>query len=201
MIEISDDETQGAGQAGAGTEPVDHAHGLVADPAERVATLEGELAESRDRLLRALAEVENVRRRGQRERDDLERYAISRFAADLLSVADNLRRALDSVPAQAKDGNEFLSKLVDGVQATERELQNVFEKRGIKRIEAMDRPFDPNLHEVLFEMDAPGKAAGTIVQVLEPGYTIAERLLRPARVAVAKAAPATPGGPRLDTQA
>jgi molecular chaperone GrpE len=174
--------------------------GLPPEPseAERIAKLEAQLAEGHDRLLRALAETENVRRRGEREREDTARFAISRFAGDLLSVADNLRRALDSVPADARDGNEFLAKLVDGVGATERELQNVFEKGGLKRIEPMDELFDPNFHEVLYELDFPDKPAGTVVQVLQPGYKIGDRLLRPARVAVAK------GGPkpdRLNTQA
>ena len=166
--------------------------------AERIAQLEAELAEARDRMLRALAETENVRRRADREREETARFAISRFAGDIVSVADNLRRALESVPQQALGGNEFLAKLVDGVGATERELGNVFEKNGLKRIDPLDQPFDPNFHEVLFELDAPGKPVGTIVQVLQPGYTIAERLLRPARVAVAKSGPKPE---RVDTQA
>jgi molecular chaperone GrpE len=178
--------------------PDPHDPALLPPDAARIAELEAELADARDRLLRALAETENVRRRGEREREDTSRFAISRFAGDILSVADNLRRALDSVPGHALEGNEFLTKLVDGVVATERELLSVFEKNGLKRIDPLDRPFDPNFHEVLFEMDAPGKAAGTVVQILQPGYTIGERLLRPARVAVAKG---TPIVDRVDTQA
>ncbi len=153
---------------------------------EKVAQLEAELADIKDRLLRALAETENVRRRAEREREDTARYAISRFAGDLLPVADNLRRALESVPASAIEQDQFLAKLVDGVNATERTLQSAFEKNGLKRLDPMDEMFDPNFHEVLFEMDAPGKPPGTVVQVLEPGYTIGGRLLRPARVAAAK---------------
>jgi molecular chaperone GrpE len=160
------------------------------DPApgenDTVTRLESELSDSRDRLLRALAETENVRRRGEREREDTARFAISRFAGDLLSVADNLHRALASVPEHAVEGQEFLANLVGGVGATERELFNVFEKHGLKRIDPMGQIFDANFHEVLFEMDAPDKPAGTVVQVLEAGYTIGGRLLRPARVAVAK---------------
>jgi molecular chaperone GrpE len=156
-------------------------------PDDRIAKLESELAEARNQHLRALAETENVRKRGEREREDTARYAISRFAGDLLSVADNLQRALESVPKSALEGNEFLTKLVDGVGATERELITVLEKNGLKRLDPTDTIFDANFHEVLFEMDAPGKAAGTVVQVLQPGYTIGDRLLRPARVAVAKA--------------
>jgi molecular chaperone GrpE len=161
------------------------------DPAPRteddaVTRLETELADSRDRLLRALAETENVRRRGEREREDTARFAISRFAGDLLSVADNLHRALESAPQSAVEGNEFLAQLVGGVSATERELYNVFEKHGLKRIDPLGQKFDPNFHEVLFEIETPDKPAGTVVQVLEAGYTIGGRLLRPARVAVAK---------------
>ncbi len=161
------------------------------DPAPRkeddtVTRLESELADTRDRLLRALAETDNVRRRGEREREDTAKYAISRFAGDLLSVADNLHRALDAVPQSAIAGHEFLAKLVGGVGATERELVSVFEKHGLKRIDPEGQPFDANFHEVLFEMDAPDKPAGSVTQVLEAGYTIGGRLLRPARVAVAR---------------
>jgi molecular chaperone GrpE len=166
----------------------------MTDPAPRdeddtVIRLEAELADARDRLLRALAETENVRRRGEREREDTARFAISRFAGDILSVADNLRRALESVPQSAIEQDEFLSKLVGGVGATERELVSVFEKHGLKRIDPMGQAFDPNFHEVLFEVDAPDTPVGTVVQVLEAGYTIGGRLLRPARVGVAKNGP------------
>jgi molecular chaperone GrpE len=130
-----------------------------------------------------------VRRRGEREREDTARFAISRFAGDILSVADNLRRALESVPQSAIEQDEFLSKLVGGVGATERELVSVFEKHGLKRIDPMGQAFDPNFHEVLFEVDAPDTPVGTVVQVLEAGYTIGGRLLRPARVGVAKNGP------------
>jgi len=160
------------------------------DDASIIAKLEADLGEARDRMLRALAETENVRRRLEREREDTARYAIARFAGDLLSVADNLRRALDAVPADAVKKDEFLAKLVDGVCATERTMLNVLDKNGVKKVDPAGQKFDPNFHEVLFELDAPDKPAGTIVQVLEPGYTIGDRLLRPARVAAAKGGPA-----------
>ncbi len=158
---------------------------------ERVAALEAELAETRDKLLRALAETENVRRRGQREREDAQRYSAQNFAKDVLSVADNLRRALDSVPGGAEDGAS--RNLLAGVAATERELLATLERHGVRKVapEPGDR-FDPNLHEAVFEVDAPERPAGTIVQVLQPGYVIHDRLLRPAMVGVAKAS----GGPR-----
>ena len=165
---------------------------------QRIAELEKELADARDRLLRALAETENVRRRGEREREDTARFAISRFAGDLLSVADNLGRALDSVPGHVREASEFAAQLIDGVTATQRELLSVFEKNGLKRVEPLGEAFDPNFHEVLFEMESADKPAGTVVQVLQPGYKIGERLLRPARVAVAKGG-AKPTG--IDTQA
>jgi molecular chaperone GrpE len=157
---------------------------------EQIAKLEADLAEARDRMLRALAETENVRRRLEREREDTARYAISRFAGETLSVADNLRRALDAVPATAVEKDVFLAKLVDGVNATEKNLLSVLEKNGVRKLDPLGQKFDPNFHEVLFEMDAPDKPAGTVVQVLEAGYTIGDRLLRPARVAAAKGGPA-----------
>jgi len=154
-----------------------------------IARLEGEVAEARDRMLRAMAETENVRRRLEREKDEVARYAISKFAGDLLSVADNLRRALESAPESAQEGSEFLAKLVAGVGATERALLNVFEKFGLKTVDPSGEIFNPNFHEVLYEVPTPDQPAGTVVQVLEKGYTIGDRLLRPARVAVSKGGP------------
>ena len=157
-------------------------------PEARVAALEAELAEQKDRLLRALAETENVRRRGQREREDAAKYAIAGFAKELLSVADNLRRALDSLPAEeAKD--ERTRSLLAGVEATERELLTVFERNGVRRIDPNGERFDPNFHQAVFEAERPGKCAGTIIEVLQPGYVLHDRLLRPAMVGVAKETP------------
>ncbi len=160
------------------------------DDASIIEKLEADLADAKDKMLRAMAETENVRRRLEREREDTARYAIARFAGDLLAVADNLRRALDAVPAAAVEKDEFLAKLVDGVGATERTMLSTLEKNGVKKIDPTGQKFDPNFHEVLVEMDAPDKPVGTVVQVLEAGYTIGDRLLRPARVAVAKGGPA-----------
>jgi molecular chaperone GrpE len=157
-------------------------------PGERVATLEAELAETRDRLLRALAETENVRRRAQREREDVQKYAVAGFAKDLLSAADNLRRALDSLPErEAKDART--KSLIAGVAATERELLAVFERHGLRRIDPKGERFDHNLHEAVFEVDNSGRPQGTIVEVLQPGYLLHDRLLRPAMVGVAKGPP------------
>ena len=180
-----------SGQPTSDANPPDEQAPAQPTPEERIAQLEAEVADGRDKMLRALAETENVRRRLEREREETARYAIARFAGDLLSVADNLRRALDAVPAAAVEKDEFLAKLVDGVGATERTMLSVLEKNGVKKIDPTGQKFDPNFHEVLFEMEAPGKPAGTVVQVLEAGYTIGDRLLRPARVAAAKGGPAT----------
>jgi molecular chaperone GrpE len=168
----------------------------------RVATLEAELAESKDRLLRSLAEAENQRRRAQRERDDAQRYAASSFARDLLDVADNLRRALASVPANDAQDERFKS-LLDGVAATERALLAAFERNGIKRIEPkLGERFDHNLHQAMFEVENSGQPAGSIVQVLQAGYQMHDRLLRPALVGVAKGeAPPPKDIPHIDTVA
>lgn len=178
------------------------AAGAELDLAGRAAALEAELAGTKDKLLRALADTENVRRRADRDREQERRYAAASFAKDLLSVADNLRRALDSAPeAQAQD--EFARTLFAGVAATERELLAAFERHGIRRIEPQPgEKFDHNLHQAMFEVDNTGKTAGTIVQILQPGYVMHDRLLRPALVGVAKAAARPPeDAPRIDTMA
>jgi len=167
----------------------------------RVETLEQEVSTLKDQLLRALAEVENIRRRAQREREDLSKYAISNFAKELLPVADNLRRALDAVPAEAREGNEIFKTLVVGVEATERQLSGAFERVGIKKLEPLGEPFDPNFHQVMFEVENTGRPAGTVVQMLQAGYTIQGRLLREAMVGVAKRGADEPAQIHIDTKA
>jgi molecular chaperone GrpE len=172
------------GLAGAPIEP--EAEERSAD--DRLTALEAELAEQKDRLLRALAETENVRRRAQREREDASKYAVTGFAKDLLSAADNLRRALESLPeAEIKD--ERTRGLLAGVAATERELLSVFERHGIRRIDPKGDPFDHNLHQAIFEAERNDQPSGTVVEVLQPGYVLHDRLLRPAMVGVAKGGP------------
>jgi molecular chaperone GrpE len=162
--------------------------GEEASAEARVAALETALAEQKDRLLRALAETENVRRRAQREREDASKYAVTGFAKDLLSAADNLRRALDSLPeAEVKD--ERTRSLLAGVAATERELLGVFERHGIRRIDPKGERFDHNFHQAIFEVERMDQPAGTVVEVLQPGYVLQDRLLRPAMVGVAKGGP------------
>ncbi len=150
-----------------------------------LAALQAELDDTKDKLLRALAEAENTRRRASKERDDAGSYAISAFARDILSVADNLRRAIDATPAEALE-DERIKNLFDGIEATERELLAAFEKNHVKKLDPLGEKFDPNFHEVMFESPGTGKPAGTVFQVMEVGYKLKDRLLRPARVGVAK---------------
>jgi molecular chaperone GrpE len=164
---------------------------------ERLAAVEAELAESKDRLLRALAETENVRRRAERERADASKYGASALAKDLLNVADNLRRALESVP-EAQAADERTRNLLQGVAATERELLAAFERNGIRRIEPAGERFDHNLHQAIFEVENTGQPPGTVVQVLQPGYVMHDRLLRPAMVGVAKSQQPPSDMPRID---
>jgi molecular chaperone GrpE len=166
--------------------------------AARLAKAEAEAADYKDRALRALAEVENVRRRAQREREEASKFAIGNFAKDLLSVADNLRRALESVPEeQIKD--DAMRNLLAGVAATERELLAAFDRHRLRKIDPKGEKFDHNFHQAMFEVDNSGQPPGTIVQVLQPGYVLNDRLLRPALVGVARG-DAKPGE-RVDTVA
>lgn len=163
----------------------------VADGGEdpEIAKLREENAQLKDRALRALAEAENTRRRAEREREDTAKFAIGKFARDLLEVADNLRRALDAVPAEAAEADPALGTLAEGVAATERALLGAFEKHGLTRIDPADQPFDPNYHQAMFEVPNSGKMPGTVVQVMAPGYVLNGRLLRPAMVGVAAGEP------------
>ena len=149
-----------------------------------------ENAELKDRLLRTLAEMENLRRRTEREVADSRAYGISAFARDLLGVADNMRRALDVVGTSAQDSvDPGVRALIDGVELTERELINVLDKHGVKKLDPLGTKFDPHRHQAMVEVPDPSVPAGTVVQVVQPGYTIGERVLRPALVAVAKGGP------------
>lgn len=141
----------------------------------------------KDQLLRALADAENTRRRADRDRDDTLKYSISNFARGLLTVSDNLHRALSAIPDDLKSSDPRVGNLIMGIEATERDLASAFDRVGIKKINAMGQPFNAHHHEVMFEGPASGVAPGTIIQVIEEGYMIHDRLLRPARVGVAKA--------------
>lgn len=167
---------------------------LVAELTEALAAAEKKAEEHREQMLRALAETENVRRRIQRDRDEAVKFATTGLAKDVLPVADNLRRALDAIPKEALEADEALRNLATGVEMTERLLLGALERHQIKRIDAQGQKFDSNLHQAMFEVPGSGQPAGTVVQVMENGYTIHDRLLRPALVGVAKADPAAPSG-------
>lgn len=189
--EISGEQPQAANDAGP----------EVAAEDSRLAEAERQAAELKDRLLRALAEIENVRRRAEREAEDMRKYAVSDFARELLGVADNLQRALAGVKPEAREGNPELAAFLAGVELTERELSKALEKHGVTPIEALGRKLDPNLHQAVAQIDDPQAQAGEIVQVFQTGYMIADRLLRPAMVAVAKGRAADSAGERVDTHA
>lgn len=150
------------------------------------AELQDEMAKLKDQLLRALAETENVRRRSQKEQEDMAKYATANLARDLLSVSDNLRRALESVSEDDISQNEILKGLCEGVSIVEKELLGAFDKHGIKKINPLGERFDHKYHQAMMEQPDTGKEPGTVVQVMQEGYTIHDRLLRPAMVAVAK---------------
>lgn len=153
---------------------------------DRVTELAAELAEAKAAALYAQAETQNVRRRFEKEAQDARAYAATAFARDILSVADNLSRALDAIPADLREDEKFKG-LVAGIEATGRELASVFERNGIKRISALGETLDPNKHQAMVEIPSADAAPGTIIQEMQAGYMIKDRLLRPALVAVAKA--------------
>jgi molecular chaperone GrpE len=159
-------------------------------PEERTARLEAEVAELKDQLLRALAETENLRRRSERERADAVKYAAAPMLRDLLAVADNLSRAIESVPEDAGAGDQLVETLLAGVKLTERELSAVFERHHVVKLEPIGERLDPHRHEAMFEVPDESQPSGTIVQVVQPGYLLHDRLLRPARVGVSKGGPA-----------
>jgi len=173
---------------------VKHAHDLSPDE-DPVTVLEGEVASLKDQLLRAMAETENVRRRAQREREDGAKYAAAAVVKDLLGVADNLQRALESVPAELAEQNEPVKNLRLGVEMTQKELQTAFERHNIRVIEPLGEKLDPHLHEAMFEIEDPDKPAGTVVQVIQAGYRLHDRLLRPARVGISKGGAKSNGAP------
>ena len=148
----------------------------------------------KDQLLRALADAENARRRARKDVEDARAYAISRFAQDLLGVADNLGRALDSIPAERRESDEAVKAIADGIEMTVREFEAALGRHGITRIDPLGEKFDYNLHQALFETDQTDQPDGTVVQVLQTGYRIGDRLLREAMVGVAKGGTAPAAG-------
>lgn len=156
-------------------------------PQDRLAELEAQLAETRDHMLRAVAEAENTRRRAAREKDEAVKFAAAGFARDILQIADNLDRALGAVSEELKQSSEAARNVIEGVEMTRRELANTFERHGIARIEALGQPFDAEKHQAMYEVETEEHAPGTVAQEMAPGYLLKDRLLRPAMVGVAKA--------------
>lgn len=154
---------------------------------QKLAELEAQVAELKEQVLRGLAETENVRRRGQREIEDAGKYAVTKFARELLSVADNLGRALQALPADREALDPAVKNVILGVEATERELGAIFERNGIKRIDPLGQPFNPEYHQAVVEIPTAEHKPGSVAQVMAPGYMLKDRLLRPAMVGVAKA--------------
>jgi len=176
----------------AANEPGEIQAEIVSDPAAELDKAKAEAAQFKDQLLRALAEAENTRRRSQRDREESARYAAAPLGKDIVQVADNLARALAAVPAEALANDEALRNLVEGIAATERQFLAALDRHNIKRIDPLGEKFDAHLHQAMFEVPGTGQPAGTVVQVLQPGYILHDRLLRPALVGVAKAdGPAT----------
>jgi len=181
----------------------DEANNPEAAPVDEVDALRAEVADMRDRLLRALADAENTRRRAEREKQDASQYAVTKFARDMLQIGDNFARALAAAPPALRDAADpQLKAVLDGVEATERQLLASLERHGVKPIDTADGKFDPNLHQAIAEVPGGDKPPGSIVDVVQAGYTIGERLLRPAMVTVARRGdtPTTPAN-GVDTKA
>lgn len=157
----------------------------IAGASGDIADFKAELDKVRDQLLRALADAENTRKRAVREREDATKYAVTNFARDMIGVADNLRRALEAVP-EDQLVNPHVKALMEGIEATERDLESNFQRHHLRKIDPLGELFNPNYHEVIFEASMPAKAAGEIIQVAQVGYLLQERLIRPARVGVVK---------------
>ena len=178
------DNAAAAPEAGAPGEP--SVVGETIDPNDHARVA----AEYKDKLLRVLAEMENLRRRTAREIADTRAYGISAFARDILAVADNMDRALQALDVELREkADAGIKALLDGVELTERELHKALEKHGVKKFEPVGEKFDPNLHQAMFEIPDPSLPAGTVAQVVQAGYMIGERMLRPALVGIAKGGP------------
>jgi molecular chaperone GrpE len=176
MADNDNETSQGAGSTSNGGAPPDDS-----------AALRAEIADLKEKHLRALADAENTRRRAERDRLDASQYAVTRFARDMLVVSDNLQRALAHFPPEARaDASPAVKAVLEGVEATERELAATLERHGVRAIETGEARFDPHLHQAIAEVPAEGKAPGSIVNVVQTGYVIADRLLRPAMVTVAR---------------
>jgi molecular chaperone GrpE len=183
------ENTARAEDAAASPENTSSASASTASPK---AEAEAAAADLKDRLLRTLAEMENLRKRTEREVADARQYGVAGFARDMLGVADNMRRALDAVSPELRGSAEAgLKALIDGVELTERELVKALEKNGVRQFSPRGEKFDPNVHQAMFEVPNASVPAGSVVEVVAPGYMIGERVLRPAMVGVSKGGPRT----------
>ncbi len=195
----ADAETDAKTDAEDGEEEAEGAKAEV--PPWGKSTPEEAIAELKDKLLRALADNENTIRRGRKEREDTAKFATTNLAREILTVADNLHRALEAIPDDLRRDNDVAKGFIDGVQLTERDLLATLERHGIKKIDAMGVKFDHNFHQAMFEVPTADADPGTVVQVLQVGYTIHDRLLRPAQVGIAKALPDPGEEHQVDTTA
>ena len=157
------------------------------EPENREEELELKISELKDQLLRAVADSENIRKRSEREKEQTRRFGIANFAKDLLSIADNLGRALDAAPKNEDIKDDAIKNFVIGIQMTEQELQKAFDNNNIRKIDPIGEKFDYNFHQAMFEVEETDQEPGVVVQVLQPGYAIDDRILRPAMVGVSKA--------------
>lgn len=190
MTESASGWTARAEEAAAASEADMPAESPVESDAEMIARLESEKTDLTDRLLRVVAEMDNLRKRTEREITDARKFSLAGFASDMLSVSDNLKRALDAVPPEARDtGDEALDALLAGVEMTGREMERMLEKNGVTRIAALGERFDPHCHQAMFEVPDESVASQTVVEVVQEGYRIGERILRAAMVGVAKGGP------------
>jgi molecular chaperone GrpE len=156
-------------------------------------------AELKDKLLRTLAEMENLRKRTAREITDARLYGVTGFARDVLAVADNMHRALEAIDPELRErGDAKVKALIEGVELTERELLKILEKHGVRKFSPSGEKFDPNVHQAMFEMEHPGMPPGHVAQVIQAGYMLGDRVLRPAMVGVAKAPPKPQPVPAAD---
>jgi molecular chaperone GrpE len=196
---MADTDTSVPAPDGAGAETPAAQTDAPATALDPVAEAAREAADLKDRLLRSLAEMENLRRRTERQVDDARVYGIANFARDVLGVGDNMRRALEAVTPELREtADTGVKALIEGVELTERELLRVLEKHGVKKLEPLGGKFDPNLHQAMYEVPDPSVPAGTVAQVMQAGYTIGDRVLRPAMVAVTKGGPKAAAAPAND---
>jgi molecular chaperone GrpE len=190
-----DAEPKAEGAASGGEQgTASEAEAQAAEAAEQAGSPEERIKQLEERLKRAVAEQENLRKRMEREKADTARYAIANFAREVLGIADNIQRAIDAVPKDAAANDQALKTFLEGIEVTERELHKAMERHGIAKLNPEGEKFDPNYHQAMFEIPTAEMPSGMVMQVVQPGYLLEDRVLRPALVGVSKAAPAASGG-------